>query len=53
MLQYYKPRMPLQEWDDHFKYVINVEGNCGSARLAYQLFTDAAVLLVAGEDEEW
>lgn len=50
---YYKPRMPLNDWANYFKYVINVEGNCGSARLAKQLFDDAAVFFVAGEDEEW
>ena len=52
-MQYYLPRMPLDDWAEHFKYVINVEGNCGSARLAKQLHSDAAVLFVAGEDEEW
>lgn len=52
-MQFYKPYLPLSEWADHFKYVANVEGNCGSARLAYQLFSDAAVMLVIGDDEEW
>ncbi len=45
--------MELADWESEFRYIVNVEGNCGSARLARQLLGDAVVFLVAGEDEEW
>ena len=48
-----KPYLPLKEWADQYRYVINVAGNCASARLSKQLLSDAAVFLVGGEDEEW
>ena len=41
------------EWADNYKYQLNVPGVCASARLAFQLWTDAAVFLVASEDEQW
>jgi len=51
--QYTKPHLELADWEAEFKYIVNVEGNCGSARLARQLMGDAVVFLVAGEDQEW
>ena len=50
---WYKEPIPVRDWQETFKYVINVEGNCASARLASQLLGDSAVFWVAGEDQEW
>ena len=49
----FKPALSVGKWAQSFKYVVNVPGNCGSARLAYQLYDSAVVLLVVSEDEEW
>lgn len=53
LLDYFKPNLPVERWGNQFKYALNVPGNCGSSRLAYQLYSDAAVFLVISEDEEW
>ena len=50
---YAKEGLHIKEWADNYKYQLNVEGNCASSRLAYQLYSDAAVFLVASEDQEW
>ena len=53
LTDYFKPYLSVEKWASQFKYVINVPGNCGSARLAYQLYDNAVVFLVSSEDEEW
>ena len=48
-----KPRMPMRDQVNTYKYQAWLPGNCASVRLALQLAADAAVFKIENEETEW
>ena len=47
------PQMPMAKQISQFKYVINVDGWCGSKRVKSLLGSDSAILNLVSLEEEW